>query len=199
MYGDERILVRSGKEEELLDGFQKDLGRYFSQASTTRFFVHAGVVGWKGAAIVIPGPTFSGKTTLVKEFLSHGAAYYSDEFAVLDSSGHVHPFVKPLEVRKEGSTEQISQSVASLGCKIGTQPLPIGLILLTRYKRGARWRPQSLSAGNGVLGLLSNAISGRENPARSMALLCRAAKGASVLDGIRGEAKDVIRRALKEI
>ena len=57
-----------------------------------RVFVHAGVVGWKGHAIVIPGRSRSGKTTLVAELVKAGAEYYSDEFAVLDAEGRVHPF-----------------------------------------------------------------------------------------------------------
>ncbi len=49
-------------------------------------FVHAGAVavGWQRQAILIPGRSFAGKTTLVKALVEAGAVYYSDEFAVLD-------------------------------------------------------------------------------------------------------------------
>jgi hypothetical protein len=36
-------------------------------------FVHAGVAGWAGQAIVLPGRSFSGKTTLVKALVEAGA------------------------------------------------------------------------------------------------------------------------------
>src|SRR5581483_1001800 len=42
-------------------------------------FVHAGVVAWRGRALVIPGPSNSGKSTLVAALVAAGAAYYSDE------------------------------------------------------------------------------------------------------------------------
>ena len=57
---------------------------------TTSSFT-AGVVGWENRAIVMPGASFAGKTTLVRAWLEAGATYYSDEFAVLDRAGRVHP------------------------------------------------------------------------------------------------------------
>ncbi|MEP7147984.1 MAG: hypothetical protein ABI857_03805, partial [Acidobacteriota bacterium] len=59
-------------------------------------FIHAGVVGWKGKAIVIPANSFQGKTTLVAELVKNGAEYYSDEYAILDEKGLVHPFPRDL-------------------------------------------------------------------------------------------------------
>ena len=55
-------------------------------------FVHAGVVAHGGRALVAPGDSFSGKTTLVRALLAAGATYYSDEYAVLDEAGRVHPY-----------------------------------------------------------------------------------------------------------
>jgi hypothetical protein len=54
-------------------------------------FVHAGVVAWRGQAIVIPGATQSGKTSLVAALVRAGAEYFSDEYAVFDARGRVHP------------------------------------------------------------------------------------------------------------
>src|SRR5262249_55094696 len=65
-------------------------------------FVHAGVVEWRGQAILLPGRSRSGKTTLVTALLRAGAKYYSDEFAVLDDSGRVYPWPRPLRVRRRG-------------------------------------------------------------------------------------------------
>jgi hypothetical protein len=198
LYGDEQVLARSETEEDLLEEFERDLGRHLSEASPTRFFVHAGVVGWKGMAILMPGRTFTGKTTLVKEFLKHGATYYSDEFAVLDADGRVHPFAKPLGLRTENDDRQRALPVSSLAWKIGTKSAPIGLILLTRFKPRSRWRPRSVSGGSCVLELLANAFSARANPQKAITVLCKAAAGARVLRGVRGEAKDLVRAVLEE-
>ena len=66
---------------------------HLAERARNRIFIHAGVVGWQGRAIVIPGRSFSGKSTLVAALLQAGATYYSDEFAVLDGRGYVHPFL----------------------------------------------------------------------------------------------------------
>src|SRR5215217_1450746 len=57
-----------------------------------RTFVHAGAIEHEGRAIIFPGHSFSGKTTLTEAFVRAGATYYSDEFAVLDNDGRVHPY-----------------------------------------------------------------------------------------------------------
>ncbi len=51
-------------------------------------FVHAGVAVAEGKAIVIPAPTFSGKSALVAALVAAGAEYFSDEFAVLRPDGN---------------------------------------------------------------------------------------------------------------
>ena len=153
------------------------------------YFVHAGVVAWKGRAIVIPGRSQSGKTTLVKALLHAGASYFSDEYAVIDGRGRVHPFPRRLSVRGEG--DQTSRhSAESLGSETGAKPLPIGLLALTRYEAGARWKPKVVSAGKGTLGLLANTLAARKEPRQALATLTRAVERAPILTGIRGEATE---------
>ncbi len=57
------------------------------ERSVDRVFLHAGVVGWKGRAILLPADSFKGKSTIVSELVRQGASYYSDDFAVLDKQG----------------------------------------------------------------------------------------------------------------
>jgi hypothetical protein len=191
-------LARTVNEEELLDIFESDLNLYIAQSTRCRFFVHAGVVGWNGRAIVIPGRSYSGKTTLVKEFLEHGATYYSDEFAVFDRRGYVHPFARPLEIREEITQKQTKVSADELGAKTGVEALPIGVLLLTHYRKSARWRPREMSRGKGALRLLANAPSARENPERALTFLEEVVHGAQILTGVRGEAKDVVQTVLAD-
>lgn len=135
---------------------------------------------------------------LVKEFLEHGAAYYSDEFAAFDGRGRVWPFARPLGIRGRTSQEQIRVLPQELCSKTGVQGLPVGLLLLTRYDESARWKPKATTAGAGVLGLLANALAAREQPKRALALLARVARGARILTGVRGDAKDVVRTVLDQ-
>ena len=50
-------------------------------------------------ALLVPGQTFTCKTMLVQALVEAGATYYSDEYAVLDDAGLVHPYPRPLSIR----------------------------------------------------------------------------------------------------
>lgn len=196
LYGDLQNLARTGDAEQLFEAFESDLNNFVGQSARRRFFVHAGVVGWRGRAIVMPGRSYSGKTTLVKEFLRNGATYYSDEFAVLDGRGYVEPFPKRLAMREETTQKQSKVSAEQLGVETGVKPLPVGLLLFTHYQGSARWRPRTISPGKAALGLLANSLSAREQPERTLIFLERAVHRARSLNGVRGEAKDVVRAIL---
>src|SRR5262249_53029615 len=74
---------------------EASLQLHVAEMAPQHVFVHAGVVGYGGRAILLPGRSFSGKTTLVAELARAGAEYYSDEYAVLDSAGAVHAYPRP--------------------------------------------------------------------------------------------------------
>src|SRR6266550_5588400 len=57
--------ARSRSLQEMLEAFASHLQITVAEHSPRRVFVHAGVVGWNDRAIVIPGRSYSGKTTLV--------------------------------------------------------------------------------------------------------------------------------------
>ena len=45
---------------------------FVAERAPDHLFVHAGVVGWEGRAIVMPGASFAGKTTLVQRMARGG-------------------------------------------------------------------------------------------------------------------------------
>jgi hypothetical protein len=192
LYANAQRVARTAKLADLLAIFRSDVNLYVAENASRRLFVHAGAVGWKGRAIVIPGPSFSGKTTLVQEFLRAGASYYSDEFAVLDRRGCVHPFATPLSVRSMNSGRQEMRAAEEFGGSIGERPLPVGCIVAAPYRPGAKWRPQAMSKGLGVLALLANTVAARKNPSKALAALSSAVVDARILKGHRGEAKEVV-------
>jgi hypothetical protein len=196
LYANSQRLARTGDLSQLVEMFESDLNSYIAQTAQRWFFVHAGAVGWKGQAIIIPGHSHSGKTVLVKEFLRAGAKYYSDEFAALDRHGWVHPFPRPLSVRAENDQTRTRVRAEDLGSETGTRPLPVGLLLWTHYKADAHWRPEALSSGKGVLALLANALTARIQPRRALAAFEKAACQARVLQGIRGDAKETVESLL---
>jgi len=170
-----------------------------AERAPDHLFVHAGVVGWDGRAIVMPGASFAGKTTLVQAWLEAGATYYSDEFAVLDRGGRVHPFARPLAIRDSSTAVIRRVPVAALGAETGTTPLPIGLVLMTSYRVGARWRPRRLTAARTLLALMGHTVAARGNPAHSMPTLKQAVTGRMTFAGSRGEARPLLSGVLRHL
>jgi hypothetical protein len=190
--------ARTFNLDELLERFEADLRLQVASAAPRRIFVHAGVVAWRGRAIVVPGRSFSGKTTLVAELLRAGATYYSDEFAVFDGRGRVHPFPKPLAIREtSGSIRKCSPQ--ALGSRTGARPLPVAMIALAHYQERAFWQPERLSLGRGLLELLSHTVPVRRKPETSLATLQPVVSRAVILKGARGEAKEAARSLLSEL
>lgn len=156
-----------------------------------KIFVHAGVVGHDGSALVMPGLSFTGKTTLVAALVEAGARYYSDDFAVIDEKGLVHPFAKPLSIR-DHRWIQSDHHVDQLGGIAGEDPVPVGAVVFTEYKPDVRWRPNPMSHGRGILGLLEHTLPARERAQEAMRIFNGAICGAALLEGERGEASELV-------
>jgi len=199
LYYDAGLLARTKNVDLILKTFESDLQLLVADNARRRIFVHAGVVGWKNHAVVIPGMSFSGKTTLVSKLVRAGASYYSDEYAVLDERGLVHPFPRPLGIRKPEEFETSRVDVSALGGTPGSRSLPVRLIISTRYRVGARWRPRKLTPGLGVLELLANTVSARSQTRLALETLPKAVRAAEVLKGVRGEADEVVERILERV
>jgi hypothetical protein len=195
-----RRLMRSRVLDRVLEVLESDLQLYVAERARRRVFVHAGVVAWNGSAIVIPGPTHSGKTTLVAELLRAGATYYSDEYAVLDAKGRVHPYPRPLSLRRHASDPKPERvKAAALGAPIGDGPLPVRLIALTAFRDGARWRPRRLTPGQATLALLENTVPARRRPKTSLTALHAAVQDAEVVKGARGDARAMAEKLLERV
>jgi hypothetical protein len=189
LYADAARVARTLELEDALDALESNLQLYVAEAAPRYLFVHAGVVGWRGRAIVMPGRSLSGKTSLVAALVRAGATYYSDEYAVFDRRGRVHPYARPLGVREQGPRARATKRpVETLGGRAGARPLPVALVLASEYKAGARWRPRVLSPGEGALALLAHTVAARREPERTLSLLQRVVSGAELLQAVRGEA-----------
>src|SRR5438105_219505 len=85
------------------------------------------------------------------------------------------------------------------GAQVGSKPLPIDLVISTRFKAGARWRPRKLTRGKGVLELLANTVSARSQPELALSVLPKALESARILKGVRGEAGEVVDSILASV
>jgi hypothetical protein len=185
LYVDDAPAARSLDLSEVVDAFGSRALLAVAEHARRRLFVHAGVVEWNGAAILIPGRTFTGKSTVTLAFVHAGAGYYSDEYAIIDGNGLVHPFPRPLSIRGLNGAEQHHLSS-------GRRALPVGWILLTSFRDGVNWRPRRITPGEALLALLANTVSARRRSSAALRILHRVVENAIALKGARGEAEDVV-------
>lgn len=181
-----------------LEVLARQVRGYLALRAPELIFVHAGVVAHRGRAIVIPGLSFSGKSTLVAALVRAGATYYSDEYAVLDAQGLTHPYVKPLSLRN-GLLSHEHHDIETLGGIAGENSVPVSLVVVTRYRPDAEWRPRRVSSGEGILALVANTVPAQERPAETMAACRHAVEGAIVLEGERGDAAAVVEQLLASL
>ena len=151
--------------------------------------VHGGVVAHDGRAILLPGPTHAGKSTLVAELVRRGAPYFSDEYALIDADGRVYPYPRPLLLR-DGSGYDQPRLAAELGGTVAHEPLPAGLIVGVRYAPEASPLLQAMSQAEGVLLLLRNTPQALVDQPWILAPLERAVGDAACYAGLRGEARE---------
>lgn len=191
LYADDVAVGLKLSINEALEILESNLQHYVAEMARSRVFVHAGVVGWNKVGVLIPGRSFAGKSTLVAEMVRAGATYYSDEYAVLDSRGRVHPFARPLGIREGRNGRATRYPIEAFGGRAGVKPLQVALVISSRYVKGARWQPRKISAGQGALELLANTVPARRQPELSLATLQEAASQAHFYKGNRGEASEM--------
>ncbi len=196
-------LLSGGREEVesldfdgILHQLEQKLLLHVGERAPHRIFLHAGVVGWRGHAILLPGSSCAGKTTLVAGLVTAGAAYYSDDYALLDPDGLVHPYARDLQIRQATAGRRRRVAVGELNGEAGTRPLPVAAVVFTTFVDKARWEPKSLTEGEAVLGMLEHTLCAQKRPAETMAALARVALGAKAFRSERGEAETVLRSLL---
>jgi hypothetical protein len=164
-----------------------------------RVFIHAGAVAMDGRALVLPAPSFAGKSSLVAALIGAGADYLSDEFAVLDAKGLVHPYPRALSLREVGDRYGARAMPDDLGARVPAGPVPVAMIAITNYAADARWDPRPLEPGRGALALLANAVPARSRTEETLEAVSAATKDARILEGARGDAEETARLMLEEL
>ena len=192
LYGSITQLVCTLNLDEALARLAMSVQTLAALLAKDHLFVHAGVAGWQGQAILILAPPCTGKTRLVKALVEAGATYYSDTFAIIDLEGRVHHYPVPLSVRDEGCETAGRVAIEQpVGCP-NRPPLPVGLIVSTKYRPGTQWQPQELARDRALQILIENMVAGRHKPRQPVPPLQQIAREATVIQSERGEAAPVV-------
>ena len=166
------------------------------QRQSALYAVHAGVVEWKGRALILPGRSHSGKSTLVAELLRQGATYFSDEYALIDSEGMAHPYPRPLLVRR-GSPQQFPLLAEECNSKTGDATARVGWIVAVVYDPAGGWKMISLPQSMALVLLLENTPHVLAESPAILAAFERAVAGAHCYSGTRVEAEEAATQILR--
>ena len=196
MSGDVSGVFLSGHIDTAARELESRIHQHVAASTEVAVFVHAGVVAWRGRAIVIPGSSHSGKSTLVAALVSQGASYYSDEYAVIDLAGQVHAFPRQLRLRPDILGQQIA-SLPTLRYGGPLDPLPLGWVLSIRYNPLGTGRPRALTPGQTLLALLENTVAVRRQSELTVQTLKAAVSSATGWQADRADAATAARDILQ--
>src|SRR3954449_2119391 len=182
-----------GGGAHIADGVEvllSSLELWVAEHARDRIFVHAGCAVHDGRAIVVPGRTMSGKSSLTAALVRAGASYFSDEFAVIDRRGRVHPYPRPMSIRPYDGSARLRVPVAEIGGAVGTASAPVGLVAHLRHDGDGGWQVEDLSPGRAALALIDNTVAARSRPRAMLTAVGKATTSARAVAGTRGDADE---------
>jgi hypothetical protein len=192
------VVASAGRTISLVPDLIRALDDAVIQRLSALRAVHAGAVLWGERALLLPGATHAGKSSLVAELLRRGATYFSDEYALIDSEGRVHPYPRPLLLRN-GSPEQFPVLPAECNASIGDNPAPVGWILSLEYLPENTWSVGAVSQSEALLLLLRNTPHVLSESPDLVAVFQRAVAGTTCFVGRRPDANEAVSQILRLI
>lgn len=174
-----RVAGATIDDEVALAMLESELRGHVAIHAPDHVFVTGSAVIADGRAVLLPGRSFTGRTTLVRALVAGGAEPCSDDFIVLDAAGRAVP-----------------------DPELGPAPVPVGLVAITPYRPGAHLELAPLARGAALLELLSHAVAARLRPEPALRTLKAATAEAEAFTGERdeaGEAAAAILAALRTV
>ncbi len=179
--------LRDGDVEVIgstIDQLVDDMHLSIALHATEEVFVHAGVVAWNGRAVLLPGRSLAGKSTLVDELVRAGATYLSDEYARITTSGEIAPYPRPLQLRTEDGRRLVDPHTVG---SVAEAPCAPGLVVFTHHRSGGSFQPVVVPPAQAALELFDNTVIAKIAPGRAIRAVAHVAGAAVSVRSDRGE------------
>jgi hypothetical protein len=158
--------------------------------------VHAGAVLINETAVILPGSTHAGKSSLVAELLRQGASCFSDEYALIDNEGQVHSYPRPLLLRN-GLPRQSLVLPEELNAGFAVCSAPVGWIFALDYVVGEEaWNMHEMAQSEAVMLLLRNTPHEMAHSPEIVDFFLRVAANAVCYAGQRCDAAEAATRVI---
>jgi len=164
------------------------LGLFAAEHLIDYVAVHAGLIVIGNSAVILPGPSLSGKSTLCEAAGSLGLRVLSDEYALVKPDGTVVGWPRPIRLRNPDGTWRHGQTPVT-----ATRPYPVGLIATLTFTEGvsgAEFGP--CTPGDATLDLLANTVCAQLRPEVAFHTAVHLARSCPAVRGMRGEAEEAV-------
>jgi hypothetical protein len=174
---------------------ESDLGLFTAERLAGYVAVHAAVLRLDDQVVILPGPSYAGKSSLCLAALAEGHEVLSDEYALVDPlTGDVAGWPRQLRLRQPGGGVT---RVHPGGTLIGTTPatpVPVDLVAVVAYcdEVTAPLAVDQVPGSELVLGILANTVCAASRPTEAFVAAVSLARHAPGVVGQRGEAADAI-------
>jgi hypothetical protein len=151
-----------------------------SRLAQAKLVLRAGVVGWKGSALLLPTPRLSGTTRLVEALQALGAVRYSDQLAIFNDELQVIPY------QGDPKADQ------------SAPPIAVSLVAYLPYRPALEAASRLESGGQATMTLLPLAtITDKEQTPGVLSTLASICRKSRFVKGTRQEAKDCAQALLE--
>lgn len=178
---DGRVMDTRPESFKLLRKLYREVVRRYIDIHPDLIWLHAGSATSDSGALVLPGSWGRGKSSLILELVRRGWSFMSDDVVPLDPfSGVVLPFPATPHVRNKTDKElsrdrlgEIEKSVVPLDADtVADGPVPLSMIVMPHYEKGAETELQPLRPAEAVGELLENCLSFAKNEDATIRQLC---------------------------
>lgn len=178
----QRTRLRPDPDTAAWDRLESDLGLFTVERLDGVVAVHAATLVVDDRALLLPGRSHAGKTTLAMALARAGATLASDEYALVDAAGRVSGWPRPARIR-EGTGSRRAPVAGRV------HPVEVGLVALLRYDAACdepvEVRPSTRA--DAVVAVLDETVCARSRPDASLDAALAITAG-DVVRGRRGEA-----------
>ena len=156
---------------------------------------HAAAVAWRDRAVVLPGRTGAGKSTLAASLVRRGCTFLSDEIACIDDDHAVCSFPRPFAFKRRGLavaqrwfdidaaaglTLETPTGTLVPACLLGgvdySRAWKAGAIVFPTWAEGTSLEVQPMSRAETALGLMASLVNARNLPGHGLGDVVRLAQ-----------------------
>ena len=180
----------------LVPCLEAEITQFLVRTLSNRVLLHAACVTRGGRAVVMPGESGRGKTTLSATLVRRGCGYLSEELTLVDlSSRTITPFPKAFSLKPPsfGLLEGLVPDPAGAGSEpiwhldpedlrpgsVATEAAPVDWVVFPFFEAGTDLRLEALTPGETTLGLFENMVNVARHKAAGLDVLIAIAMNAA--------------------